>query len=487
MILAQTSAENRLALLSRFTESLETNLDLDRKLVSYQADKDAPFFRWFKYREGFTSRLVAYLLEKVHPQPGLLLDPFAGSGAALFGAAKLGWATEGIEVLPVGIYAVEARVAADRVDANLFARTVEELGATDFERHFDTAYQLQHIAITDGAFPADTERALVGYLAYCHTRIGDADVKKLALFAAFCILEDISFTRKDGQYLRWDARSGRTAGKTAFDKGKILPFKQAIGQKLHDMVHDLLYSGFFDSSEKNVRLSPPHVAEGSCLEILPTMEAGTINAALTSPPYCNRYDYTRTYALELVFLKSTHEDVTRLRQAMLSCTVENRAKHDEISAIYQRLGKGADFDAVEGVYKSVHALQEVLNILDDLRDKKELNNPHIARMVRNYFYEMCFVIFEMSRLLTPDGHIIMVNDNVQYAGEEVPVDLILSSMAESFGLTTEKIWTLARGKGNSSQQMGIHGRSELRKCVYVWRKPTATRATLPTLPFGLAR
>ncbi len=65
----------------------------------------------------------------------------------------------------------------------------------------------------------------------------------------------------------------------------------------------------------------------------------------------------------------------------------------------------------------------------------------------------------------------MVNDNVRYAGEEVPVDLILSDMAESFGLKVRHIWTLGRGKGNSSQQMGNHGRSELRKCVYVWEKP----------------
>ncbi len=96
-------------------------------------------------------------------------------------------------------------------------------------------------------------------------------------------------------------------------------------------------------------------------------------------------------------------------------------------------------------------------------------------MVRNYFYEMGFVIHEMARVLKPGGHVIMVNDNVQYAGEEVPVDLILSSMAEASGLVTEKIWTLARGKDNSSQQMGNHGRTELRKCVYVWKKPTKPR------------
>lgn len=93
-------------------------------------------------------------------------------------------------------------------------------------------------------------------------------------------------------------------------------------------------------------------------------------------------------------------------------------------------------------------------------------------MIHNYFYEMCFVIYESARILKPGGIIAMINDNVRYAGEEIPVDLILSDIAHSFGLTTRHIWTLGRGKGNSSQQMGNHGRSELRKCVYIWEKQT---------------
>jgi hypothetical protein len=64
----------------------------------------------------------------------------------------------------------------------------------------------------------------------------------------------------------------------------------------------------------------------------------------------------------------------------------------------------------------------------------------------------------------------MVNDNVRYVGEEIPVDLILSEFAASYGLETEKIYVLDQNKGNSSQQMGAHGRSPLRKCVYLWRK-----------------
>lgn len=105
---------------------------------------------------------------------------------------------------------------------------------------------------------------------------------------------------------------------------------------------------------------------------------------------------------------------------------------------------------------------------EQAKSQRRLNNSGIVSMIRNYFYEMSFVIYELSRVLKPSGTVIMVNDNVRYIGEEIPVDLILSDIAESFGLGVRTIWTLERGKGNSSQQMGSHGRSELRKCVYIW-------------------
>ena len=68
----------------------------------------------------------------------------------------------------------------------------------------------------------------------------------------------------------------------------------------------------------------------------------------------------------------------------------------------------------------------------------------------------------------------MVNDNVKYQGVNIPVDLILSDIAQRAGFDIEVIWVLPVGKGNSSQQMKIHGREELRKCVYVWRRQNDT-------------
>lgn len=60
--------------------------------------------------------------------------------------------------------------------------------------------------------------------------------------------------------------------------------------------------------------------------------------------------------------------------------------------------------------------------------------------------------------------------NVRYAGASISVDMILSAIAEELGFCIQDILVLPNGKGNSSQQMGEHGREELRKCVYVWRK-----------------
>lgn len=463
------------ALYGDFADVIRHNPALDRSLVSFQGNKEAPFYRWFKYREGFSESLVAHLLQQLHPYPGRLLDPFAGGGSALFAARDLGWHTDGIEVLPVGMYAMQARLRAGHIIAQCFAAEVARLLTENFDDHYDVAFAFRHIAITRGAYPDVEERQLVGYLAYCHQHVHDEETRSLLLYAAFCVLEDISFTRKDGQYLRWDARSGRSAGKRPFNKGHIPSFRQAIATKLRQMLTDLRGAVEQPRLFEEMR-QPPTVTpalclhEGSCLQLLPTMQAESYDFVMTSPPYANRYDYTRTYALELVFLGCDAEQVKHLRQALLSCTVENREKRTQLEAVYRDQGRELDFHTIDDVFQRQSALQEVLGILDHYRKVGKLNNDNIARLVRNYFYEMCFVTFELARLLRPGGIVAMVNDNVRYAGEEVPVDLILSDFARSFGLTVRHIWTLGRGKGNSSQQMGNHGRTELRKCVYVWEK-----------------
>jgi len=457
----------RIQLETKYANRLCANTDLNRQLVSFQKNKKHPFNRWFKYKEGFSAQFVQYILddfakackiERIH-----LLDPFAGAGTALMQASLRGWSATGIELLPPSVAAIQARVQAQDVDLDSFYAALSELKRC-IRTLPSTQYQFPHLYISQKAFPAETERALSAYQGFLGT-ISSKDVKSLFHFACLSVLEEISYTRKDGQYLRWDARAGKNRTST-FHKGPVLEFKAAILRKLEVMAEDL-------AERENQRLQGRvRIIEGSCLTQLAQIPANTFDVVVTSPPYCNRYDYTRTYALELAYLGFTEDHVKKLRQTLLSATVENRSKRNELKSFYDGQNPSY-FDWVSSAFENQEALQEVLSALYRAKEQGLLNNNNIPGMVSHYFFEMNVVIHELARVLASKGRVYMVNDNVQYIGEHVPVDLILSEFAAHAGLTVDKIWVLPRGKGNSSQQMDQHGRNELRKCVYVWSKPAS--------------
>jgi tRNA G10 N-methylase Trm11 len=467
------SARARAELLARYRDKLKVNPALTRQLVSFQANKAAPFYRWFKYKEAFSANFVDYVL-RMFARPARngggytrVLDPFAGAGTTLSVAASSGWRAAGIELLAPGVAAVRAREASARVSADVFVRAVESFAKLDLNRNVAARHRFAHVRITEGAFAPKSETQIAATNAHIET-IADADIAALFRFAAMSALEDASFTRKDGQYLRWDHRAPR-ALQSSFDKGAIHDFRDTMLARLNAMVEDLAQraaNGESPSADGTLELH-----QGSCLDLMPTLRASHVDLILTSPPYCNRYDYTRTYALELAFLGCGERDISELRQTLLSATVENRAKRDALRAAYDARRKAAFFRRIESTFENQAALHEILAALHAARERKELNNPNIPGMIANYFFEMNVLIHEMARVLKRGGRVVMVNDNVQYHGEEVPVDLILSDFAAGVGLETEAIWVLDRGKGNSSQQMGTHGRNEIRKCVYVWRKP----------------
>lgn len=459
-------------LFEKFSEKFETAYNFSRKIVSFQANKEEPIYRWFKYKEGFSAALVKYFLSEFSSMPGKVLDPFAGVGTTLFAGQELGWEPYGIELLPIGTFVMQTRQALNKIDIEKLRNVTNKMWLEIPDCKISKNY-INHISITKDAFPDETEVYLNKYLTFCD-QLDDEYLQTILRFTAFTVLEEISFTRKDGQYLRWDYRSKRKLSGKPFDKGKIKPFEEAVKTKLTLIIQDLIPQKTFKLYEQiNNHIEEKkaiNIIEGSCLEQLPKLETGAFDFIITSPPYCNRYDYTRTYALELVYLGYDNDKVRNLRQSMLSCTVENKEKIEYLEQFYNSIGQRVAFDNVIEIYNKSMAMKEVNDILDELNILGKLNNNNIARMVKNYFLELCFVIYEMARIIKRGGYCVMVNDNVRYGGEEIPVDLILSEFAENFNFNINKIFILPKGKGNSSQQMGAYGRTEVRKCVYLWQK-----------------
>ncbi len=448
------NARKRCALYDHFGDRLRTSETLDRKLVSYQGNKETPGFRWMKYKEGFSSRLVDLLLEEVPSQT--VLDPFSGIGTTALTASACNRQSHAIEIMPVGNLTAKAiSQVANGVQSKALRQAASALIDAVGSTRCVEASRFPHVRITRCAFSPATETALSQARAFI-AEYEHKDVRSLLNFVCMSVLEDVSYTRKDGQYLRWDPRSGRTVS-TKLDKGVLPSLRDCLNAKFAQVIEDAPHL-----KRRFVGLAP-HFVDGSCLLKLKEFPAATIDLVITSPPYANRYDYTRTYALELAFLGFDDSAVKALRQELLSATVENKSKRRLISDAY---GESQLPDEAFAVVDNQMALQEVLEILRERRS--ELSNPHVIRLIENYFTEMSVVIAELARVVKPGGSVFMVNDNVQYHGEELPVDFILSDFAEHFGFHCKTIWKLKRGKGNASQQMGRYGRTEIRKCLYHW-------------------
>jgi DNA modification methylase len=448
-------------LTQHFHNKIKLQPALTRQLVSFQANKHRATYRWYKYKEAFSASLIEIFLSKYKITSGKVLDPFAGSGTALFAASDAGIDADGIELLPVGQQIILTRKCLEREFTKDDFATIKRWGAERPWHQSKVRIPLTTLRITDGAYSKQTLKLIEQYMGAWQRK--NDRVQSVLRFALLCVLESISFTRKDGQYLRWDYRSGRRQGVKPFNKGEILNFDKAICAKLNEICHDVEAGNdprelFFSKVLKgDIRLF-----SGSCLDIMPALPQNSYDAVATSPPYCNRYDYTRTYALELALIGIGEEALSKLRQDMLSCTVENRAK--------DLLKINPEWTNVIAVADSQKLLQSILRYLEAEKAEGRLNNNGIPRMVRGYFYEMACVISECTRVLKPNAPLFMVNDNVRYAGVSISVDMILSNIAENLGFHVENILVLPGGKGNSSQQMGKHGRDPLRKCVYVWRK-----------------
>jgi hypothetical protein len=418
------SQQERSKLETKYRELIEHRLDW-RQLVTYVPNKKLPLYNWFKYKEGFSRELVVRLFKELAVQRGeTVFDPFVGCGTTLLAGKEFGINGVGIDMLPTSVFVAQAKLA-DWPDIEVLLKTVQKLMATPF-RNPKTIFP--DVRIINLAFTKQVQRELLFFKEEIETH--PEPVRDFLLLGLLSILESVSSTSKDGQFLR-------------LVKKNIPPVRDALREILTKMIHDLSEIRIFGPMGK----AKTYVAKGDAREMcLPRCYDGNISAIITSPPYLNRYDYSRTYALELCLITvKSHKDMVGVRHSLLRSHVESR-EHE---------GKEIHLPALDEVLREVRS--------------KPLNNERLPVMIQGYFEDMNLVIRNMSAYLKPGGQVALVVANAQFNGESVPTDLMLCELAKRHGLTTESIW-VTRYKGNSSQQMAIYGRRPVRETIVFWRK-----------------
>lgn len=470
---------NRQRLEKKFAAKMHIAEKFNRQSVSYQLSKKEALHRWLKYKEGFSADLVNTILNEAGIKEGdCVMDPFMGSGTTALVCQMRGVNSIGYDIMPMSEIAIKVKSFALKYDIDEIKRMIDEVKALQLPSQYP--YKTPQIVITEDAYPEKTQKFLHYIQEWNRLSSFSEEVKLLLTLCIVNSLETISYTVKSGQYLGWDSRSLKVkrANERRAQKGQkllpqktvreIIPEAQAfIVEELEKVLSDIVYiqknaltnfGGKIDFSLKSV------------LYELPLLEENRLNAVVTSPPYCNRYDYTRTYALELVYMGLGEQEVRKMRQTLLSCTVESKSKLEELRQYYEQINQVDRFKYIKDTLDRISVLREINEALKVRAAKGDLNNKGVLRMVDGYFVELGFIYAELFRTCCPGAIVAFVNDNVRYGGEVIPVDFISCEIAEAFGFSVKKIYVLKQQKGNSSQQMARFGRVPLRKSITVWRK-----------------
>ena len=468
----------RISLEQKFINIMIISNEFNRQNVSYQLSKNDCLHRWLKYKEGFSADLVERLLKDFKIKQGdTILDPFVGSGTTSLVCKMQGINSIGFDILPMSKIAIKAKQSVFDFDLSEIKRMISEIENLSISENYNK--RTPYITITDGAYPDNTEKEIAFFTEWNDNNAYSEAAKNLVTLCILNSLEKVSYTAKDGQFLRWDYRSkkmlesaeyrnqnGKTPLVIRLDKGNLPTLKQSLLDELNSVYIDICAIQKSTIHDKTTL----KFIEGNALYELPKLESKILDGVITSPPYCNRYDYTRTYALELAYLGITDEKIKKLRQELLSCTVENKPKIDYIKEKYIALGKENDFKQIMKIVENNKTLAEINHSLTERSKNGDINNKGVLRMVHGYFLELTFIYAELFRLCKSGAKVAFVNDNVRYGGEVISVDFISTELAEQIGFKPVKIYSLKQQKGNSSQQMAKFGRVPLRKSITVWEK-----------------
>jgi SAM-dependent methyltransferase len=383
----------------------------------------SPVHRWFVFPHSYTGELVETLLREWGLQRGArVLDPFAGAGTTAVTAQSLGMTALAFDLSPLA-------VLASRVKTSVLHAADVAGGWARIQRSLN-----RRRATQVPRYPDLVNRALPGnLLATFHTvklaierSCGDAPARDFFMLALLGVLPKFSKLVATGGWL-----SFRCGGRRATS------LSEELAKQVSLMIDDL--------RQRSTDL-PDAQVEVADARVLP-LEDQSVDAAITSPPYVNRHDYTRVFGVELLFALLNDDQIKPLRYQSFQSHPEAHPNRPS-----------------NGSYRQPRALARLLSQL-----KTESGDPRIPRMLEGYFKDIHCMLAELARILRPGARAAVVIGNVQYNGVAFPVDEITARIGERFHLSPERL-VVARYRGNSAQQMAAFGRKPARESVVILRK-----------------
>ena len=388
---------------------------------------DAPAHDWYRFVLSFPPHLVREYADRFElADDAVVLDPFCGTGTTLVEAKKMGIASIGVEAMPMSKFAAQvktnwapdpdgladhASLVAEKALASLAAdRLSDEPGVPTPDgqqlRSLDT--DAAKLLIKDSISPLPLHKALVLREALAGERA-----------AGFTDHEQLAFARvlpTEVGNLRFGPEVG--VGSRRDDAAVVAPWLNRV----LTIADDLRILGAHDGTSAVV-------VPGDARDVASCVPAESVDAVITSPPYPNEKDYSRTVRLESVLLGylTDRASLRSTKRELLRSNTRGVYRDDDDSAW------------VVGDKR----VQELAAQIEERRialDKDSGFERMYHRVTKLYFGGMARHLSSLRDVLRPGARLAyVVGDQASYLRVMIRTGQILAGIAERCGYEVEGI------------------------------------------------
>jgi DNA modification methylase len=394
--------------------------------------EDRAAHEWYRFVLSFPPHLVRQYLERFgagsHHQ---VLDPFCGTGTTLVECKKLGIPSVGIEANPLAHFASEvkldwlpdpdkflahARHVAQAAEAKLEAQGIED-------QPFGPLFGKVAHASNNG----DVGKLLRSLPAHLRKLLLTDSISPLPLHKTLILLDCLEECRDD-RYYRHERLALAKAIVYAISNlhfgpevGVAPPKADApvLGSWLSEV--EMMAS---DLPELRTHAKTPAVVHrADARRISQVLKRSSIDAVITSPPYPNEKDYTRTTRLESVLLGfiQKKEDLRALKRGLVRSNTRG---------VY----KGDDDDRLVAGHTEIERIARAIEKRRIEMGKTSGFERMYHRVTRLYFGGMARHLAELRSVLRPGARLAyVVGDQASYLRVMIRTGELLGDIAKSLG------------------------------------------------------
>lgn len=385
---------------------------------------------WYRFVLSFPPHLVRNYLQRFGiGSDHTVLDPFCGTGTTIVECKKLGIPSVGVEANPFAHFAsaVKTDWSPDPDGLLKHAREVaglarEKLQSEGFEdeptlplfRRARTAgpdyptvlrklpLEKEQLLLTNSISPLPLHKTLV--LLACLDQTHNDEYRKHELLAlGTALVHSIS-------NLHFGPEVGVAPAKP--DSPVVAPWLAMV----ETMAADLRSLHKMDGT-------PTAVHHADARQISQLLPSATVDAVITSPPYPNEKDYTRTTRLESVLLGfiSSKSDLQALKQGLVRSNTRGVYKGDDDDRWV------ADHDEIQRIARAIEERRVELGKTSGFeRQYHKVTKLYFGGMAR-HFAELRFVLRPGAQLA------YVVGDQASYLRVMIRTGQLLADIAESLG------------------------------------------------------